>query len=147
MLYRLMLLNRIGFALLFALCALSAGCASADPNERHDVLAPSAPPMELDPESPVELPRWFANDTHTIEFDSSGHYRLYKGSNRSATPIERGRWIRINYASISLEPYAVGPAAQPVRASLFKQGETLGLNVPKHEPLFALAGPPLAVKE
>lgn len=140
---------RIGSAslvLTFAAFTL-AGCATGDPNARYDIVAPVTPAMELDPTNVVELPQWFSNGAQTLEFDATGHYRMYEGTNRHAKPIERGRWVRINYASVSIEPYATGKAGTPVRASLFMDGDKLGMRLPKLPPMMALDGAPLAIED
>lgn len=121
------------------------GCAPRD-DGRANVMPRSAA-MELDPTNMVELPPWFSNGEITLAFDSSGMYRMYEGLNRHAAPIERGRWVRVNYASVQLEPYAVGRDATPVRGILELEDGELMLNLPRTKPLRGLAGPPQVIED
>ena len=131
-------------AIALALLTL-AGCASHD--EEDFAYAPLAPAMAIDPVDMPDLPPWFTNGEITIAFDPAGSYKLYEGLNRHIKPIERGRWVRVNYASVQLEPYAVGLDARPVRGILEKEGDDLLLVFPKAEPLRGLAGPPRTVED
>jgi hypothetical protein len=127
------------------LAAALAGCAARD--DEDEIAAPIAPAMDIDPVDMIEMPPWFTNSDITIAFDSSGLYRMFQGTNRHAKPIERGRWIRVNYASVSLEPYAVGREAAPMRGTLVMQNGALVLQLPKTKPLLALAGPPRVMED
>lgn len=140
-----------GIALLMAMLAGPAGCSRGPDDGRADMPTVVMPVFEIDPIDMPELPEWFTNGEVTIHFEPSGQYRMYRGINRHAGAVEHGRWVRVNYVSVSLQPYAVGRAAQRTRATLFRaddETQTLMLRMPgRVEPLRGLAGPPKVIED
>jgi len=140
--------------MLMLLVTVLAGCANTEDRQRAAMPAAAGPMLEIDPVDMPELPRWFTNTAITLEFMPDGAYNMYAGTNRYMKPIERGRWVRMTYVSVRLEPYAVGRDAAHVRATLFKDDDeagTLMLRLPSKSdavaPLRALAGPPKVIED
>jgi hypothetical protein len=93
------------------------GCASGDETDPRPVVRNT--PLALDPSNPVELGRWWSNGTLLLEMNDDARYRMYPSLNRYQSPREFGRWDRLTYASVQLQPYAhEGPNPQAYRAKL-----------------------------
>ncbi len=149
------------FALaLILLTVLNGGCKSATQRQLEAEQTVFAPPMDLDPTQHIEIGRWWSNGTHLLRLDDSNAYALHEGVNRYARPIEIGRWSKLNYAALWLEPYTTA-TVQPRRVEITRVNGNIALLLPLPEgpaiggvtqkqmkPMFALpAGPPQVLED
>jgi len=135
------------FTTLFCLIALTtlASCQSEE-QKREAALAELPTPLAHDPTDEFELSRWWTNGTHLLRLDANAYYTLYRGTNRYAIPLERGRWGQTSYAVLMLEPYDT-LNAERIRVAISRIDGELALTIPKLEPMKAIDRPPTVIED
>ncbi len=139
---------RTATLLVSMLVAAAAGCASSEraEQERKEQELLNAVPLEFDPTDQYELAAWWTNGDQLLNLDVSGSYKLYEGTNRYRSPVERGRWWQQSYATLWLEPYAE-PSRKTTRIVLRKVAGDLRLDVRDLNPMSELSGPPVVIED
>ncbi|MEM7228779.1 MAG: hypothetical protein AAF432_08185 [Planctomycetota bacterium] len=62
-------------------------------------------PLELDPANADPLARWYTNGPWLLDLRADASYALYPTTNRYRKPSQTGRWDRVTYARVDLQPY------------------------------------------
>ncbi|MBL9147824.1 MAG: hypothetical protein JNM94_03940 [Phycisphaerae bacterium] len=146
---------RSAFALLVAAALTSVGVAqestdggAAAPDATQEK-APSPPVdtrLKIDPEAPEPVEGWWTNGAQLLELTPEGMYRLFATQNRFEKPLEVGRWVRQNYATLWLEPYSARKEAR-TRIVLTKEGSSTQVTVRKFAPMVRIDAPPLVEED
>jgi hypothetical protein len=114
---------------LIVLVPVLIGCATDTKSDPRPPVTHT--PLALDPANPVELGRWWSSGKLLLELNDDARYCVYPSLNRYQTPQEFGRWDRLTYASVQMQPYAhAGPNPQAYRATLELAADGLQLALP-----------------
>ena len=124
--------------LLLALCACTAEDYLPEPVVHT--------PLAFDPTDQYELAEWWSNDQELLQLADDHSYRLYPSQSRYDRPTQHGRWSRINYAALRLEPYALRDAG-PVRVTITRGADELALVIPKMKPMHPVAAAPATIED
>ena len=125
--------------------SLFVSCQSEE-EKRQAELAEIPTPLAHDPTDQFELARWWTNGTHMLRLDHNAYYALYRGTNRYAIPLERGRWGKTSYAVVILEPYDTLDAER-IRVGISRIDGDLALTIPSLEPMKAIDRPPTVIED
>jgi hypothetical protein len=85
--------------------------------------------MALDPTAPIEVHGWWSNGRQLLHLEENGAYRIWAGSNRFDVPLQNGRWTRLTYAAIELQPYG-RPVDERARCDFEMAGSEVQLQIP-----------------
>lgn len=124
---------------------LITSCQS-EQEKREAELAAIPTPLAHDPTDEIELARWWTNGTHLLRLDDNAYYALYRGNNRYAIPLERGRWGKASYAVLMLEPYNT-LNAERIRVAISRIDGELTLTIPKLQPMKTIDRPPTVTED
>lgn len=140
---------QVGAASLAIAGAALPGCA---PNPADRLNNPTAAaqldstPMPLDPTSPVPVDGWWSNGRQLLHLADDGAYQLWSGTNRFESPHQSGRWSRVNYKALLLEPYSIRVREQ-TRCELDRDGSEVRLRVPGLDSMVRFDSAPGGVEE
>lgn len=129
--------------LLPAAALLVVGCEKGNSTKLKEA---AKTPLEFDPTEQYDLPHWWTNGDELLYLNETGYYALYPGTNRYASPQERGRWGRQNYAALWLEPYEA-IQGERARASIRKIDDDLVLQYRALDPMLGVDGPPPVIED
>jgi hypothetical protein len=102
--------------------------------------------LRIDPEAPEPVEGYWTNGAQLLELTPEGMYRLFSTQNRFEKPLEVGRWVRQNYATLWLEPYSARKEAR-TRIVLSKEGSSTQVTVRKFAPMVRVDTPPLVEED
>ncbi|MBM4112255.1 MAG: hypothetical protein FJ253_02600 [Phycisphaerae bacterium] len=129
--------------------ALVGACA---PNPADTMNNPTAAaqldstPMPLDPTAPVIVEGWWSNGRQLLHLADDGAYQLWSGTNRFDEPHQNGRWSRLNYKALMLEPYGIRVREQ-TRCELDRNGSEVRLLIPGLDSMVRFEAAPGGMEE
>jgi len=138
-------MNRWTSLLALISLTLITSCQS-EQEKREAELAAIPTPLAHDPTDEIELARWWTNGTHLLRLEDNAYYALYRGNNRYAIPLERGRWVKPSYAVLMFEPYD-SRNAERIRVAISRLDGELTLTIPKLQPMKAIDRPPTVTED
>ncbi len=143
-------MRRLRVDALAAALLLAVGACAPDPGDRLNNPTAAAQidstPLPLDPTAPVPVEGWWSNGRQLLQLGDDGSYRLWSGTNRFDAPHQVGRWSRLNYQALMLEPYGIRTPEQ-TRCELARAGSEVQLRIPGLDSMVRFDSAPSAIED
>lgn len=129
--------------------ALIAGC-QPDPADTmsNPTLAAlhESRPLPLDPTAPVVVEGWWSNGRQLLHLADDSGYRLWSTTNRFDLPLQTGRWSRLSYAAVELQPYGTR-VPERTRCDLEMSGTEVRLVIEGVDPMVRFDRAPATLED
>ena len=96
--------HRLAIGFVATMCAALGGCESTEDIMPIEV---TPTPLVVDPLEEISVVGWWQGDERLVHLQAPGSYIAYEGASRYNAIVERGRWGRLSYAHVTMEPYRI----------------------------------------